>query len=83
MAMQDHPRLCGEKLGAGRRVFQRGGITPAYAGKSKSEIGAMIPHEDHPRACEEKIDPKDAHPRNVGSPPRMRGKVPFGKCMLL
>ena len=32
-AIQDHPRLCGEKLFAFSSIFICGRITPAYAGK--------------------------------------------------
>ena len=32
---QDHPRVCGEKLGVGAARIGCGGITPAYAGKSR------------------------------------------------
>ena len=31
-----------------------GGITPAYAGKSKSTFIGQSPAEDHPRMCGEK-----------------------------
>ena len=51
-----------------------GGITPAYAGKSKiiDVIGNI--NEDHPRLCGEKTDKGDKRIVNEGSPPPMRGK---------
>ena len=50
------------------------GITPACAGKSRSESRASQLMEDHPRVCGEK--PRSGrHLRGVGgSPPRVRGK---------
>ena len=51
------------------------GITPAYAGKSRSASVASFALRDHPRVCGEK--PIRAYVKiwNEGSPPRMRGKV--------
>ena len=50
-------------------------ITPAYAGKSRSEAAPSAPAEDHPRICGEKrARPLSAAERG-GSPPHMRGKV--------
>ena len=53
----------------------KGGITPAYAGKSLFVYNRFLEFEDHPRLCGEKI----ASPCTVttwsGSPPPMRGKV--------
>ena len=50
-------------------------ITPACAGKSRSQPRLPCTGRDHPRACGEKqlvaVSPK----QNLGSPPRMRGKV--------
>ena len=50
-------------------------ITPAYAGKSLTEMGMIHFDWDHPRLCGEKIPsvPTVSLPR--GSPPPMRGKV--------
>ena len=51
------------------------GITPACAGKSRIHRVCTDRHRDHPRMCGEK-DFKSAHPsQQLGSPPRMRGKV--------
>ena len=51
------------------------GITPAYAGKSPLACCPWRLHRDHPRVCGEKHCPKTKHPSQIGSPPRMRGKV--------
>ena len=55
----------------------RHGITPAYAGKSKVDLPDMCTKRDHPRVCGEKTISLDMHRTFSGSPPRMRGKVPF------
>ena len=54
-----------------------GRITPAYAGKSRTGNSWTRRHRDHPRLCGEKCPtcPQSLHGR--GSPPPMRGKVPF------
>ena len=52
------------------------GITPAYAGKSKSRCKSSAASRDHPRVCGEKCVYRAAQHRGLGSPPRMRGKVP-------
>ena len=51
------------------------GITPAYAGKRDNERLLGADGMDHPRVCGEKWPRYRHHPRAVGSPPRMRGKV--------
>ena len=52
------------------------GITPAYAGK-RSACSPPSPHSrDHPRVCGEKVLNTFIMVCHVGSPPRMRGKVP-------
>ena len=52
------------------------GITPACAGKSRSQPRLPCTGRDHPRACGEKLSTTstDIHP--AGSPPPVRGKVP-------
>ena len=49
-------------------------ITPAYAGKRRSDWIIRSIYWDHPRVCGEKLSTTstDIHP--AGSPPRMRGK---------
>ena len=50
-------------------------ITPAYAGKSVSEISLASTYTDHPRLCGEKDLLSFCGKRQIGSPPPMRGKV--------
>ena len=52
------------------------GITPACAGKSEKKVPFLPPHQDHPRVCGEKVLNTFIMVCHVGSPPRMRGKVP-------
>ena len=51
------------------------GITPAYAGKSKTHAGMSTPAADHPRLCGEKHIGKKYITAFQGSPPPMRGKA--------
>ena len=51
------------------------GITPAYAGKRLEKKYKEIENEDHPRVCGEKGKLIPFYVDEVGSPPRMRGKV--------
>ena len=58
--------------------FQKcSGITPAYAGKSKSSYSNLKRSRDHPRLCGEKGDLKLSNGCINGSPPPMRGKGGF------
>ena len=50
-------------------------ITPAYAGKRAVGSYQLRVSGDHPRVCGEKYLPKIYYNEDVGSPPRMRGKV--------
>ena len=67
------PRMRG-KVSQPHYSTGRGGITPAYAGKSPLRAVFWCRHRDHPRVCGEKRT--QAHPAKtgLGSPPRMRGK---------
>ena len=56
-------------------VCQRGGITPAYAGKSSFALQHLSTAWDHPRLCGEKKDQMRRSGSLGGSPPPMRGKV--------
>ena len=68
------PRMRGKERGKCRRKRWKG-ITPAYAGKSFS-YSRMPPRiGDHPRVCGEKLDVNAFCFLQIGSPPRMRGKV--------
>ncbi len=51
------------------------GITPAYAGKSKSNKVYTMYIQDHPRVCGEKSTALRSALKALGSPPRMRGKA--------
>ena len=51
-------------------------ITPADAGKTARRGGRMFRKEDHPRGCGENIIPHSNVTLLIGSPPRMRGKLP-------
>ena len=56
------------------------GITPAYAGK-RCRLPVLIPLRwDHPRVCGEKSKGVAVGWRDVGSPPRMRGKGQHEPC---
>ena len=50
------------------------GITPAHAGKSTVEHQNGLHSQDHPRVCGEKLAFPAFLAREMGSPPRMRGK---------
>ena len=55
-------------------------ITPADAGKTREYCRHTVGKEDHPRGCgENQSSPNPTH-RNIGSPPRMRGK-PYGRML--
>ena len=51
------------------------GITPACAGKRHTALLSTGQNEDHPRVCGEKRPSRWKICRQLGSPPRMRGKV--------
>ena len=52
-------------------------ITPAYAGKSRQNMGNFCQSWDHPRLCGEKEYRVKKTKVRSGSPPPMRGK---GRC---
>ncbi len=58
------------------------GITPAYAGKSKTSAAGCPGCRDHPRVCGEKPPSCPEMSTNEGSPPRMRGKECSGRLQL-
>ena len=68
------PRMRGKVQPLGERGSQAG-ITPAYAGKSRSVQGPAGNSGDHPRVCGEKLFRFILVLHPLGSPPRMRGKV--------
>ena len=57
------------------------GITPAYAGKRQSSWPNISRRVDHPRVCGEKAQTAQQTETRIGSPPRMRGKVPCMGCL--
>ena len=57
------------------RHFDDARITPAYAGKRPWHMLVVICKWDHPRVCGEKYAQGTDKDGEVGSPPRMRGKV--------
>ena len=50
------------------------GITPACAGKRRTDSKTTLSHEDHPRVCGEKTPFSENSFTKSGSPPRVRGK---------
>ena len=63
------------KANSGFPVINRYGITPAYAGKSRSSHICRHESQDHPRLCGEKFSESLQTLVMIGSPPPMRGKV--------
>ena len=68
-------RACGEKGRVEARAEAVDGITPACAGKRLSRGICDGPDRDHPRVCGEKPLAQEGGYLDVGSPPRVRGKV--------
>ena len=68
------PRMRGKErlLGSAPNPF---GITPAYAGKRTIPQRPTPTWRDHPRVCGEKGNKVKHCFHDLGSPPRMRGKV--------
>ena len=73
------PRMRG-KVRAKLAFARYSGITPAYAGKRRSQIQLVTIGEDHPRVCGEKRLIVFVFRAVTGSPPRMRGKVVGVSC---
>ena len=61
-----------ERLGNPGVAGNPGGITPAYAGKTKLSPVLQYRVQDHPRVCGKDIDHAQAKTLRLGSPPRMR-----------
>ena len=70
------PRMRG-KVQLGEIDLQDIWITPAYAGKSGPCPDRVPPAGDHPRVCGEKLAFSPVFVRELGSPPRMRGKADY------
>ena len=75
------PRMRGKVVLSSENPLCRG-ITPAYAGKSRSSARPHHSHRDHPRACGEKTEYRALVTAHQGSPPRMRGKVFIGQVCI-
>ena len=76
------PRMRG-KAGRCHQRQHQGGITPAYAGKSRSIPEIAKSSQDHPRVCGEKAGCPRGRLRASGSPPRMRGKACLTSLILI
>ena len=63
----------GKEIPAARQAADQG-ITPAYAGKSYTQLFLATTARDHPRVCGEKAVSHCSGVGSKGSPPRMRGK---------
>ena len=73
-----NPRMGGEKWITGSLCVGRGGITPAWAGKSLFCFTAAVPIQEHPRMGGEKLALYSMPVLLIGSPPRGRGKDIMG-----
>ena len=62
------------KLGRYAESARDYGITPAYAGKTRTDDGSPMQAQDHPRGCGENPCICLTIGLLSGSPPRMRGK---------
>ena len=67
------PRVRGKEVHTGSGL-DFPGITPACAGKSRSQPRLPCTGRDHPRVCGEKAHSPECVLSLMGSPPRMRGK---------
>ena len=70
------PRMRGKAKGRAEHLAATG-ITPAHAGKRPSPQIRSKGRKDHPRACGEKFFASVNLQAQIGSPPRMRGKVAY------
>ena len=68
------PRMRGKRVDVALAVAD-GGITPADAGKTRVKHYVAFSAADHPRGCGENFTGLFWLGFNVGSPPRMRGKL--------
>ncbi len=65
------------KVRVAQNASNKGGITPAYAGKRPSFVMTSSAAWDHPRLCGEKANGEKYGWGRVGSPPPMRGKETY------
>ena len=68
------PRMRGKQRRKRNKLCSRR-ITPADAGKTYFKNNAKTLDEDHPRGCGENPPELSQMNTNIGSPPRMRGKL--------
>ena len=73
---KDHPRVCGKNVYQKRKVAIMDRITPAYAGKTVDNLLQALYIQDHPRVCGKNAQSAGAFSIALGSPPRMREKLP-------
>ena len=76
------PRVRGKDPDA-ERGCERGGITPACAGKRSARSAACLAGKDHPRVCGEKLHSLSPQLCVHGSPPRVRGKAAAARAGLV
>ena len=74
MVVGSPPRVRGKRQRRREEVMQ-GGITPACAGKTTTRQLGITSSRDHPRVCGENITDCEYLWKDVGSPPRVRGKL--------
>ena len=67
------PRVRGKPHRRDRRAV-RGGLTPACAGKTTTRLLRRLSFRAHPRVCGENVKSVYDWVKNLGSPPRVRGK---------
>ena len=71
------PRMRGRHRD-GARVMVHCGTTPAYAGKTWRTGRKHVQPGDHPRVCGEDNNGNTDELKELGPPPRMRGRLPKG-----
>ena len=76
----DHPRMCGEHVGAQPGTILRRGIIPACAGNTRSRCVCMVRRRDHPRMCGEHQTGGTDKVTCRGSSPHVRGTHCFVVC---
>ena len=74
------PRMRG-KLYRAAGIAEKYRITPAHAGKTLRRTVRRPFAKDHPRACGENFNTLRKTVTDVGSPPRMRGKLSFESAL--
>ena len=72
------PQVRGKRQNLTSLLYYRR-ITPAGAGKTDYGYPRLPAHADHPRRCGENIEVRMQEWAKKGSPPQVRGKLPFRK----